>query len=72
MPVLLASVLAVVQPVLMDLVVAWLPLSPGDSPSFTSHMNILQRSYWLAVVVVVLSYAWKLEQLLLLVLNSLE
>ncbi len=48
MPVLLASAFAIVEPVLMDLVVAWLPLSPGDSPSFMSHMRILKRLYWSA------------------------
>ncbi len=44
-PVLLASVFAMAEPVLMDLVVAWLSLSPGNSPSFMSQMRILKRLY---------------------------
>ncbi len=46
----LFSVFAVVEPVLMDLVVGWLPLFLGDSKSFTSHVKILRRLCWLAVV----------------------
>ncbi len=47
-PVLLASAFAIVEPVLMELVVACLPLSPGDSPSFMRYMRILKLLNWSA------------------------